>query len=66
MIVITSYSIHYTKLYEITGAKPSGCYTDNRASIHLHGGITPWISDGSPHQWITPADNTISFRNNFV
>jgi FtsP/CotA-like multicopper oxidase with cupredoxin domain len=24
--------------------------------LHLHGGITPWISDGTPHQWITPAD----------
>lgn len=30
-------------------------YTQNRAAIHLHGGITPWISDGTPHQWITPA-----------
>lgn len=34
--------------------KPAGCYTENRAEIHLHGGITPWISDGTPHQWITP------------
>ena len=32
------------------------CYSDNRAIVHLHGGITPWISDGTPHQWITPAD----------
>jgi FtsP/CotA-like multicopper oxidase with cupredoxin domain len=39
--------------------KPSGCFTENRATIHLHGGITPWISDGTPHQWITPAtENT--------
>ncbi|MBV8207327.1 MAG: choice-of-anchor D domain-containing protein [Acidobacteria bacterium] len=29
-------------------------YTQNRATIHLHGGATPWISDGTPHQWITP------------
>ena len=35
--------------------KPRGCYTENRAVLHLHGGITPWISDGTPHQWITPA-----------
>jgi FtsP/CotA-like multicopper oxidase with cupredoxin domain len=35
--------------------KPAACYTENRASLHLHGGITPWISDGTPHQWITPA-----------
>lgn len=34
-------------------------YTQNRASVHLHGGRSPWISDGSPHQWITPAgENT--------
>ena len=30
-------------------------YTQNRGTLHLHGGITPWISDGTPHQWITPA-----------
>jgi FtsP/CotA-like multicopper oxidase with cupredoxin domain len=44
-------------------------YTQNRATLHLHGGITPWISDGTPHQWITPAgENTpypkgVSVRN---
>jgi FtsP/CotA-like multicopper oxidase with cupredoxin domain len=37
----------------------SGCFTDNRATLHLHGGTTPWISDGTPHQWVTPAgENT--------
>ena len=35
------------------------CFADNRAIVHLHGGISPWISDGTPHQWITPAgENT--------
>jgi len=34
------------------------CFTDNRATLHLHGGNTPWISDGTPHQWVTPADET--------
>jgi FtsP/CotA-like multicopper oxidase with cupredoxin domain len=44
-------------------------YTQNRAVIHLHGGLTPWISDGTPNQWITPAgENTaypkgVSVRN---
>ena len=34
-------------------------YTQNRATLHLHGGLVPWISDGTPHQWITPAgENT--------
>ena len=34
--------------------KPAGCFSENRAELHLHGGITPWISDGTPHQWVTP------------
>ena len=43
---------------EVSNAK-AGCFTENRATLHLHGGITPWISDGTPHQWITPAgENT--------
>lgn len=36
-------------------------YTENRSTIHLHGGATPWISDGTPHQWITPADETTPY-----
>ncbi len=36
-------------------------YTQNRATIHLHGGFTPWISDGTPHQWITPAGETTGY-----
>jgi len=30
-------------------------YTQNRAELHLHGGLPPWISDGTPHQWVAPA-----------
>ena len=39
------------------GMGPDGIntYTQNRTAIHLHGGDTPWISDGTPHQWWTPA-----------
>lgn len=34
-------------------------FTQNRATLHLHGGNTPWISDGTEHQWTTPAgENT--------
>ncbi|MFN8488166.1 MAG: hypothetical protein U0350_11275 [Caldilineaceae bacterium] len=43
------------------GMGPDGInnYTQNRATLHLHGGITPWISDGTQHQWTTPAgENT--------
>lgn len=32
-----------------------GMYTQNRATLHLHGGNSPWISDGTAHQWTTPA-----------
>jgi FtsP/CotA-like multicopper oxidase with cupredoxin domain len=31
-----------------------GIYQQNRATVHLHGGDTPWISDGTPHQWTVP------------
>jgi hypothetical protein len=33
--------------------KGMGCFKDNRATLHLHGGTTPWISDGTAHQWTT-------------
>lgn len=41
--------------------KPSSCYSENRATLHLHGGITPWISDGTPHQWTTPAGEATDY-----
>lgn len=39
----------------VNGQTVSGSFTQNRASLHLHGGNTPWVSDGTPHQWLTPA-----------
>ncbi len=41
------------------GMGPDGVnmYMQNRAAVHLHGGATPWISDGTPHQWTTPVDD---------
>jgi FtsP/CotA-like multicopper oxidase with cupredoxin domain len=33
----------------------SGTFTQNRATLHLHGGLPGWTSDGTAHQWITPA-----------
>jgi FtsP/CotA-like multicopper oxidase with cupredoxin domain len=48
---------------------PGGYYTQNRTSIHNHGAFTPWISDGTPYQWFTPATETslyqkgVSFQN---
>jgi FtsP/CotA-like multicopper oxidase with cupredoxin domain len=37
-------------------------YTHNRGTLHLHGGNTPWISDGTPHQWTVPAGETTPFK----
>ncbi|MCJ7653665.1 MAG: hypothetical protein MUO75_08205 [Actinobacteria bacterium] len=38
-----------------------GSYTQNRGTIHLHGGLVPWISDGTPHQWTTPAGESTPY-----
>ncbi len=49
----------------ITGAGlgPDGktYYTENRAEIHLVGGQAPWVSAGSPHQWVAPAGETAAY-----
>ena len=37
-------------------------YTQNRATIHLHGGFTSWISDGTAHQWVAPAGETTNYK----
>jgi len=39
-----------------------GLYTENRAELHLHGGLSPWISDGTPHQWLIPATDPSPFK----
>ena len=45
------------------GLGPDGrtMYNQNRATLHLHGGLTPWISDGTPHQWTTPVGDTTKY-----
>ena len=36
----------------------------NRIATHLHGGLTPWFSDGTPFQWYDPQGKTgDSFMN---
>ena len=37
-------------------------YTQNRATIHLHGGLPPWISDGTAHQWTVPAGEVTPYK----
>ena len=41
---------------ELLKGDNTNCMKDSRATLHLHGGTTPWISDGTPHQWITPKE----------
>ncbi len=36
-------------------------FSQNRATVHLHGGFTPWISDGTPNQWTTPAGESTKY-----
>lgn len=33
--------------------------SEKRTVVHLHGGDSPWINDGTPHQWFTPANDTV-------
>ncbi|RJP23809.1 MAG: hypothetical protein C4529_03450 [Deltaproteobacteria bacterium] len=40
---------------------PCEKYAENRATLHLHGNNTVWISDGTPHQWTTPAGETTQY-----
>jgi FtsP/CotA-like multicopper oxidase with cupredoxin domain len=50
--------------YDVNGTripKDPDCFAENRATLHLHGGISPWISDGTPHQWTTPAGENTSY-----
>ena len=36
----------------------------NRIATHLHGGFTPWFSDGTPFQWFAPNGmHGVSFMN---
>ncbi|MBI5034042.1 MAG: multicopper oxidase domain-containing protein [Chloroflexi bacterium] len=41
--------------------KPADCFKENRATLHLHGGLVPWISDGTTQQWTTPAGETTGY-----
>jgi FtsP/CotA-like multicopper oxidase with cupredoxin domain len=46
-----------------TGTGPDGStYTQNRVAIHLHGGNSPWISDGTQHQWTVPAGEATTLK----
>ncbi|HEX5773933.1 MAG TPA: laccase, partial [Geomobilimonas sp.] len=55
------YKINYDPATMAPIPEVSGTFSQNRATLHLHGGRTPWISDGTPHQWITPAGESTSY-----
>jgi FtsP/CotA-like multicopper oxidase with cupredoxin domain len=57
MTMDTNPQVPMCDMEEIT----ADCYTENRATLHLHGGISPWISDGTPHQWVTPANEITAY-----
>jgi spore coat protein A, manganese oxidase len=45
----------------VMGAEPG--QAQNRCCIHLHGGHTPWTSDGGPYTWFSPTAHGPSFMN---
>jgi spore coat protein A, manganese oxidase len=48
----------------VSGTQTVGQFPLNRIATHLHGGFTPWFSDGTPFQWFTPGgQHGASFMN---
>jgi spore coat protein A len=46
---------------------PGANQAQNRTTVHLHGGLVPWISDGGPFDWWAPnGTHGLSFLNNQV
>ncbi len=44
-----------------------GYAAPNNLSVHLHGGLVPWISDGGPYAWFNPTGGKgVSFQNNVI
>jgi FtsP/CotA-like multicopper oxidase with cupredoxin domain len=55
------FEINYDPVTKQPIATKTGDFAQNRGELHLHGGRTPWISDGTPHQWITPAGEVTDY-----
>lgn len=49
------FTIDYDPQTKAPITQVSGVFPQNRATLHLHGGLNPWISDGTAHQWTAPA-----------
>jgi FtsP/CotA-like multicopper oxidase with cupredoxin domain len=48
------FQIDYNPETKLPMPLTSGVFSQARATLHLHGGLTPWISDGTAHQWTAP------------
>jgi spore coat protein A, manganese oxidase len=56
-----------THIIPVDTTLPGANGARNRASVHLHGGFTPWVSDGGPFAWFAPdGAHGTSFLNNQV
>lgn len=57
-----AFTINYNpETKALLGSSISGNFSQRRGSLHLHGGRTPWISDGTPHQWTAPTGSGTSY-----
>lgn len=52
------FMIDYDPQTKASATAISGTFSQSRATLHLHGGLNPWISDGTTHQWTAPAGVT--------
>jgi len=57
----SDFDINYDPQTNASIPNITGTFSVNRADIHLHGGRSAWISDGTPHQWITPKEETTTY-----
>jgi FtsP/CotA-like multicopper oxidase with cupredoxin domain len=55
------YTINYDPATKAPISQISGNFSQNRATLHLHGGLTPWISDGTPDQWTAPSGEVTTY-----
>ena len=54
----SDYQIDYNPETKEPMELTTGFFSEGRATLHLHGGLSPWISDGTPHQWTAPIGDT--------
>ena len=53
-----------THILPVDTTIPGAELAQNRTSVHLHGGLVPWVSDGGPHAWWAPnGDHGPSWTN---